>query len=48
MCASSVLSQETNYYEKIVEKYNSELQQKRVEFSMMEIIEKLDNLFNKN
>lgn len=47
MCASSVLLSETKYYEEIVEKYNSELQQKRIEFSMVEIIEKLDSILNK-
>lgn len=48
MCTTGVLSPEAQYCEKIIEKYNSELQQKRIEFSMMEIIEKLDNLFKQN
>lgn len=47
MCSNSVLSPETKYYDEIVEKYNSELQQKRIEFSMSEIIEKLNSILNR-
>lgn len=45
MCASGMLMPNEGIDEKIVEKYNDEIQQKRIESSMAEIIENLEKLY---
>ena len=45
MCADCVLVQNEEFDENIVEKYNSEFQQKRIESSMIDIVENLEKLY---
>jgi len=45
MCAKEMLMPNEEIDEKIVEKYNDEIQQKRIESSMTEIIENLEKLY---
>lgn len=45
MCTNSVLIENEDVDMKIVDKYNSELQQKRIEASMDEIVENLEKLY---
>ncbi|MBO6257301.1 hypothetical protein J6N69_04635 [bacterium] len=45
MYTNSVLIENEEVDAKIVDKYNSELQQKRIEASMEEIVENLEKLY---
>ena len=46
MCANGMLMPNEEFDEKIVEKYNDEIQQQRIESSMAEIIENLEKLLS--
>ena len=45
MCANSIITSNEGLDPNIVEKYNNEIQQKRIESSMDEIIENLEKLY---
>ncbi|MBR1618386.1 hypothetical protein IJ674_00660 [bacterium] len=45
MCANEMLMPIEEIDENIVEKYNDELQQERIESSMVDIIENLEKLY---
>ena len=45
MCENAVLIPINEVNEDIIKKFNTEYQQKRIEFSMAEIIENLDKLY---
>ena len=45
MCANEMLMPNEEYDEAIIDKYNDEIQQARIESSMAEIIENLEKLY---
>lgn len=45
MCANGMLLPNEEFNQGIVEKYNNEIQKKRIEDSMIEIIENLEKLY---
>lgn len=45
MCANNMISSDEKFNTDIIEKYNNEIQQKRIESSMIEIIENLEKLY---
>lgn len=45
MCANEMLMPNEEFNQSIIEKYNDEIQRKRIESSMDEIIENLEKLY---